>query len=192
MPEIYQNFVGGFFRRANDENPAKSPLVFTISIRKCLLQRIGAFRCVAVLMPRPILRPARGFEGAASFADSRMTLKRVQPIRRTQITPDSIGSRQESGNIFDRAAGSHAVCPGPRSATRKYLLRRFIRWQKAPARENVVHEAILAPGRPRKNSPRRLRRTTLRYPTVERMSSTGSNSPAINLPAVSSSELSID
>src|SRR5258708_6609015 len=169
MPEIYQNFVSGFSRRTNDENPAKSPLIFAACCRESLLQRIGAFRCAALLLRRPILRPGRAFEWASSFTDSRMTLERLQPIRGTQITPDSIGSRQESGHIFHRAPGSHAVCPGPRSTTRKYLVRRFVRGQEIPARENAVHEAILAPGRLRKNSPRRLRSTMLRHPPVERM-----------------------
>jgi len=60
------------------------------------------------------------------------------------------------------------LAQAPRSATRKYLLRRFIPLQ-SPARENVVHESNPCTGRRRKNSPRRLAQTTLAdYPAVER------------------------
>src|SRR5882762_1337809 len=173
MPEIRQDFFDGFSRSANDENAVKSLLVFTICFHECLFQRIAALRCATLFLRRPTLRASRGFRRPPSFTDPWMTVKRLQPIRGTQIPTDSIGSRQEGGRIWNRTAGSHSACPSLRSTTRKYLLCRFARRQKIPAREDIAHAAILAPGRPCKNSPRRLRSTAVRYSAVERMSLIG-------------------
>src|SRR5437016_1704360 len=80
-PQNLQNFAGRFSRRAYNENPPELLLVLAIPpLQRHLQGFIGRGSFLLLFhRPRRKLRPNSFF--CTRFSDSRMTLKRLQPIR---------------------------------------------------------------------------------------------------------------
>src|SRR5207244_1640597 len=111
--------------------------------------------------------------GRRRFANTRMTVKRLQPVGFRQTLPDLVTGSQQSCFIDDRSSRRHPIRPDLCTATRQNPLCRFIRRQTVPTRQRITHVSVRGALQLPRYSATRFPATAARYRADDRMSSIG-------------------
>src|SRR5882724_3881629 len=167
-----QDFQRRFARGANDKDAVETPFIFAITLRQGDLDIIARSTKAPLFFYRPA-RSLRRAGGRRRFANTRMTVKRLQPVGFRQTLPDLVTGSQQSCFIDDRSSRRHPIRPGLCTATRQNPLCRFIRSQAVPARQRITHVSFRQRSSCSRYSATRLPATAARYRAEDRMSSIG-------------------
>src|SRR5256885_2211647 len=97
-----------------------------------------------------------------NFSDSRVTLKRLQPIRLAETAPSFIAGRKQCRLFVQRPFRGHGCGPRFRAAARENLENSFLLGQPIPASEYLAHARVLSVASFSRNSTTRLAATAAR------------------------------